>query len=445
MITDKDTNTNTDTQRHPITTIATAASHATTIAIANDNNNDNTENSNRGANREESEPTYTFYIVFEYIDNDLSAVIRSRRGEFNEGVIKSLTRQLLEGLKYCHGCGVIHRDLKTSNLLLTRDGTLKIADFGLAREYKASQAMSVGVVTVWYRAPEILLGDVRYSFPIDIWSAGCVLGELFCGAPIFRGNDESQLDVIVSKCGMLDEAVWPGVSALPGYSAFRKRFEAFSPLSPNVLAEKYASRLKGAFGLFCSLLALDPQKRPTAAEALEDPWFAADPKPQRLCSKEAPQITVTTATPSGGTATTTTATTTTTTTIATKQSDGYETLGKKRQNSYDRNIDPKRPHTSSYGKSELPPLPQQQQQQRSSSSSSSSSSSLLPMPPGVTINTDSGGETRRSKTVGNGSGSTLKSVRCYNSSSISSSSKDGYSRRSHGSSSSSSYHSHYRK
>lgn len=200
--------------------------------------------------------------MFECIDSDLSATIRTRRGDFSEGVIKGLMQQLLVGLRYCHGCGVIHRDLKTSNLLLTGDGTLKIADFGLAREYKAAQAMSVGVVTVWYRAPEILLGDTRYSYPIDVWAAGCVMGELFCAAPTFRGKDESQLDVIVSRCAMHDEAVWPGVSALPGYPAIRKRFEVFSPLPQDVLAEKYEPRLRGRLACFARCWPSTPQNVP---------------------------------------------------------------------------------------------------------------------------------------------------------------------------------------
>lgn len=220
--------------------------------------------------------------------------------------------------------------------------------------------MSTSVVTVWYRAPEILLGDTRYGYPIDIWAAGCILGELFNGAPIFRGKKESQLDVIVAQCGMIDEKVWPGVEDLPEYKDFKKRFDGFSPLPQNVLGEIYADySSQGARNLLARLLELNPVKRPSAEMALEDEWFANDPKPQRinvdlLLGKGGRSESVVGKVGGNGSG------------IsgisigggcgssqnAVSISVGAEPLGKKRLISYDRNSDPKRPHTSSYAGSD---------------------------------------------------------------------------------------------
>lgn len=220
--------------------------------------------------------------------------------------------------------------------------------------------MSTSVVTVWYRAPEILLGDTRYGYPIDIWAAGCILGELFNGAPIFRGKKESQLDVIVAQCGMIDEKVWPGVEDLPEYKDFKKRFDGFSPLPQNVLGEIYADySSQGARNLLARLLELNPVKRPSAEMALEDEWFANDPKPQRinvdlLLGKSGRSESVVGKVGGNGSG------------IsgisigggcgssqnAVSISVGAEPLGKKRLISYDRNSDPKRPHTSSYAGSD---------------------------------------------------------------------------------------------
>lgn len=364
------------------------------------------------------------------MDIDLSVLIQDHKSFLTEPVVKSLTQQLLEGLKYIHSKGIIHRDIKTSNLLLTREGTLKIGDFGLAREYKESRPMSPSVVTVWYRAPEILLGDTQYDFSIDVWSAGCILGELLCGSPIFRGKKESQLDVIVSQCGMIDESVWPGVSELPEYEEFRKRFEGFAPLPQNVLREKYVGYPQGARNLLVDLLELNPTKRPSAKKALENEWFVSlEPKPQKvnidlLMSKtskigKSPNDGVS-LTGSGG--------------HGSSNGGNGESLGKKRLNSFDRNTDPKRPHTSSYGGNEYSSS-SSSTLSTSSSSSSSSSSSI-----GMTRESSS---SRKSKS---GSGSALKSVHHYVTGSSSNSGSSGSSTSpSHRPSGSSSYHSHHRK
>lgn len=106
--------------------------------------------------------------------------------------IKSYTHQLLSGLQHCHERGILHRDIKGANLLIDRNGVLKIADFGLANYFRPRERrpLTNRVVTLWYRAPELLLGATDYGVGIDLWSAGCLLAEMFAGRPIMPGRTE---------------------------------------------------------------------------------------------------------------------------------------------------------------------------------------------------------------------------------------------------------------
>ncbi|KAK6028705.1 kinase domain protein [Ostertagia ostertagi] len=147
-----------------------------------------------------------FYLVFEYVDHDLMGLLEaSHLVNFHNDQIRSLFKQLILGLEYCHAAGFLHRDIKCSNILLNNRGELKIADFGLARYYSSDQERlyTNRVITLWYRPPELLLGDEHYGPAIDVWSIGCILGEFFTRKPLFQGNNEAaQLDLIsrVSHC-----------------------------------------------------------------------------------------------------------------------------------------------------------------------------------------------------------------------------------------------------
>uniref|UniRef100_A0A8C2SPR2 cyclin-dependent kinase n=1 Tax=Coturnix japonica TaxID=93934 RepID=A0A8C2SPR2_COTJA len=127
--------------------------------------------------------------------------------------------QLLQGLAFCHAHRVLHRDLKPQNLLINADGAIKLADFGLARAFGVPvRTYTHEVVTLWYRAPEILLGCKYYSTAVDIWSLGCIFAEMVTRRALFPGDSEiDQLFRIFRTLGTPDEASWPGVTALPDY------------------------------------------------------------------------------------------------------------------------------------------------------------------------------------------------------------------------------------
>ena len=135
-------------------------------------------------------------LVFEHCDQDLKKYFDSLNGEIDLDVVKSFQYQLLRGLEFCHQNNVLHRDLKPQNLLINKNGELKLADFGLARAFGIPvRCYSAEVVTLWYRPPDVLFGAKLYTTSIDMWSAGCIFAELAnAGRPLFPGSDvEDQL------------------------------------------------------------------------------------------------------------------------------------------------------------------------------------------------------------------------------------------------------------
>ncbi|XVE92201.1 hypothetical protein REPUB_Repub01dG0076500 [Reevesia pubescens] len=160
----------------------------------------------------------SIFMVMEYMEHDLKGLMETMKQPFSQSEVKCLMLQLLEGVKYLHDNWVLHRDLKTSNLLLNNQGELKICDFGLARQYGSPlKPYTHLVVTLWYRAPELLLGARQYSTAIDMWSLGCIMAELLSKEPLFNGKTEfDQLDKIFRILGTPNETIWPGFSKLPG-------------------------------------------------------------------------------------------------------------------------------------------------------------------------------------------------------------------------------------
>lgn len=133
----------------------------------------------------------SIYMVFEFCEHDLAGLLTSPQLNFNLSEIKYLMQQLFKSLKYIHSRNILHRDMKTSNILITKEGKLKLGDFGLARCTVSSRGGQGGkytnkVVTLWYRAPELLLGDKNYTASVDMWGAGCIMAEMWVRAPILQ-------------------------------------------------------------------------------------------------------------------------------------------------------------------------------------------------------------------------------------------------------------------
>ncbi|KAG4909303.1 hypothetical protein JHK87_055419 [Glycine soja] len=245
------------------------------------------------------------YMVFEYMDHDLTGLADRPGMRFTVPQIKCYMRQLLTGLHYCHVNQVLHRDIKGSNLLIDNEGNLKLADFGLARSFSNEHNANLTnrVITLWYRPPELLLGTTRYGPAVDMWSVGCIFAELLHGKPIFPGKDEpEQLNKIFELCGAPDEVNWPGVSKTPWYNQFK-------PTRPmkRRLREVFRHFDRHALELLEKMLTLDPAQlvpcplgteyvgcsclllrlyqseqslfRITAKDALDAEYFWTDPLP----------------------------------------------------------------------------------------------------------------------------------------------------------------------
>jgi len=160
------------------------------------------------------------HLVFEYLDKDLKQFMDNYGKVLPINLVKSYTSQLLKGIEFCHSHRVLHRDLKPQNLLLDVNGSIKLADFGLARTFTIPIRMYTHeVITLWYRAPEILLGTKMYSTAVDIWSIGCIVAEMIMHKAIFPGDSEiDQLYKIFRVMGTPDQSMWFGIDKLPDYN-----------------------------------------------------------------------------------------------------------------------------------------------------------------------------------------------------------------------------------
>ncbi|KAM6468980.1 cyclin-dependent kinase 3 isoform 1-T2 [Liasis olivaceus] len=215
------------------------------------------------------------YLVFEYLNQDLKKYMdSSRTGELPLSLVKSYLYQLLQGVSFCHSHRVIHRDLKPQNLLINEMGAIKLADFGLARAFGVPlRTYTHEVVTLWYRAPEILLGCKYYSTAVDIWSIGCIFAEMVTRKALFPGDSEiDQLFRIFRTLGTPTESLWPGVTNLPDYKGNFPRWprKDMKVIIPNLDRD--------GRDLLLQLLMYDPNERISAKAALNHQYFWQTPR-----------------------------------------------------------------------------------------------------------------------------------------------------------------------
>ncbi|XP_024240297.1 cyclin-dependent kinase 11B isoform X6 [Oncorhynchus tshawytscha] len=217
------------------------------------------------------------YIVMNYVEHDLKSLMETMKQPFLPGEVKTLMIQLLRGVRHLHDNWILHRDLKTSNLLLSHKGILKVGDFGLAREYGSPlKPYTPVVVTLWYRSPELLLGAKEYSTAVDMWSVGCIFGELLTQKPLFPGKSEiDQINKIFKDLGSPSEKIWPGYNELP---AVKKM--TFTEYPYNNMRKRFGALLSDqGFDLMNKFLTYCPSKRILSDEALKHEYFRETPQP----------------------------------------------------------------------------------------------------------------------------------------------------------------------
>ena len=211
-------------------------------------------------------------LVFEYVERDLKKVIDEAKEGLEMKLVKSFLYQLLTGVDYIHKKKVLHRDLKPQNLLISKDNIMKIGDFGLARGYGIPvKNYTNEVVTLWYRPPDVLLGNKNYGTTVDMWSIGCIFAEMVSGKPLFTGkSDVDQLKKIFKIMGTPNENHANSLRDLPEWSNNESNFENY----PEQDIKSFVSRLDSeGVDLLQKFIQLEPEKRISAEEALKHPFF----------------------------------------------------------------------------------------------------------------------------------------------------------------------------
>lgn len=224
-------------------------------------------------------------LVLEQLpQGDLEKLIRDTQNvSYTPADIKAWMLMLMRATWFCHANYVLHRDIKPNNLLIAANGEIKLADFGLARSMPdPGTQMTYNTITIWYRPPELFFQARMYSGKVDVWSCGCVFGELISRVVMFPAMPDTEMNMvklICEKVGTPMEENWPGVSKLKGYVTPTE----ITPLRPRDFWNVHY-RAIGDLGvdLLIKMLLLDPRKRLSSEEVLKHEFWTADPRPSRL-------------------------------------------------------------------------------------------------------------------------------------------------------------------
>jgi len=221
-------------------------------------------------------------IIYEYIENDLSSLM-DNKVVFSTESIKCIMHQILKAVEYLHSNYIIHRDLKTANILIKNDGVVKLADFGMARKIKMlpslNKAYTNNVCTIWYRAPELLLNECIYRTEIDMWSIGCVFAELLINKPIFgidKNDPEMELEAIIKIIGSPSDNDLERYRTINGDDYINRVIpkEVYPNNLRNFIDQHRIEKINDEiFSLLNNLLKFNPKQRYTIEEALNDPFF----------------------------------------------------------------------------------------------------------------------------------------------------------------------------
>ncbi|KAI5172100.1 cyclin-dependent kinase 7 [Nematocida sp. LUAm3] len=215
------------------------------------------------------------HIILPYMESTLEDLIKSKKLFFMPQDVKSWMLMVCKGIYACHSLFIIHRDIKPNNILVSKSGDIKLADFGLSIETGSSiRHMTNQVITRWYKSPEILLGGTNYTFGVDIWALGCLFAELLLRTPYFPGTDDiNQLELIFQGLGTPSEDQWPEIKELPGY-------KMNIPQRPkNDLSLLFSGAGPDAIDLLEKMLLYNPEKRISIEEILSHPYFTNFPSP----------------------------------------------------------------------------------------------------------------------------------------------------------------------